>query len=43
MFENDNWDNAEVIFKQMYPLFKQWIEISLVMGNDGKPYEYTIA
>lgn len=41
MFENDNWENAEEVFKQMYPLFKRWVEISLVSDLDGKPYPYT--
>ena len=41
MFENDNWDSAEEVFKQMYPLFKKWVEISLVSELDGKPYPYT--
>ena len=43
MFENDNWDNAEEVFRQMCPLFKKWVEISLVSDLDGKPYPYTKA
>ena len=42
-FENDNWDNAEEVFRQMCPLFKKWVEISLVSDLDGKPYPYTKA
>lgn len=41
MMENDNWENSRKVFYELYPLYKKYIEISLLSQNDGKPYSYT--
>lgn len=41
MMENDNWENSRKVFFELYPLYKKYIEISLLTRDDGTPYEYT--
>lgn len=41
MFENDNWENSDRMFNYVYPIFKQWVEISLLQQNDGYSYPYS--
>jgi hypothetical protein len=39
--ENNNWENAKRIFKELYTKCKNIMELSLLLTNDGKPYKYT--
>ena len=41
MMENDNWENSRRVFRELYPKYKKWIEISLLSNNDGTTYPYT--
>lgn len=38
MMENDNWESSRKVFYELYPLFKKYIEISLLTRDDGTPY-----
>ena len=41
MFEHDNWDNSIRMFKLLLNKFRQRIEISLLLDQNGKLYSYS--